>query len=125
MSKSKKEEQLIEETKNATEKLDMWATAMGLSSDDVKKLKIGAIQDLVEEANGAEDKKIAEESDTEKLIEKMRSGEFGFSTPPGSCLSSNPYCNTLSSMFPYLMMLNALHSYPTTQPITVHVHIDK
>ena len=125
MSKAKKEEQMIEETKSATEKLDMWATAMGLSPEDIKKLKIGAIQDLVEEAEGGE-KNPSVESDTAKLIEKISSGEFGFSTASGSCIPSyGGSYNTLSTMLPYLMMLSTLHSYTVPQPVTVHIHVDK
>lgn len=125
MSKAKKEEQMIEETKSATEKLDMWATALGLSPDDIKKLKIGAIQDLVEEAKG-EEKNPSAESDTAKLIEKLSSGEFGFSTASGSCIPSYVgSSNTLSTVLSYLMMLSTLHSSPIPQPITVHIHVDK
>ncbi len=126
MSKTKKEEQIVEETKKASEQLDMWATALGLSPEDIKKLKIGAIQELVDKA-ADEEKKPSEESDTAELLEKLRSGEYGFSTASGSCIPSyGGSSSTFSTMLPYLMMmLSTLHSSPIPQPVTVHVHLDK
>lgn len=129
MSDVTKEEQAIEETKLATSRLDMWAEALGLAKEDLKNIKIGAIQDLAKEAKGEKDKKekkTATESDISKMIEKMSSGEFGFSTVSGACVPGcGGSCNTLSTMLPYLMMLSTLHGSPIPQPVTVHVHIDK
>lgn len=125
MSKTKKEEQIIEETKNASTQLDMWAKALGLSNEDIKNIKIGAVQDLVKEAKD-EEGKATEESDTSKLIEKLSSGEFGFSTVSSACVPSpGGSCSTLSTILPYMMLLSSLHSYSAPPPITVHVHIDK
>ena len=132
MSDTTKEEQAIEETKLATNRLDMWAEALGLAKEDLKNIKIGAIQDLAKEAKEAKEekdkkeKKVATDSDIAKMIEKMSSGEFGFSTMSGACVPGyGGSCNTLSTMLPYLMMLSAFHSSPIPQPITVHVHLDK
>lgn len=122
----RKEDKVIEETKSASDKLDMWAKALGLSSEDIKNIKIGAVQDLVKEANEKESEKATEGSDTAKLMEKVLSSASGSGTAASSCVPGyGAACNTFSTMLPYLMMLGTLHSSPIPQPVTVHIHIDK
>lgn len=105
MRKPKNDDQVTTETKKASEQLEMWASAMGLSTDDIKNIKMGAIQDLVEEA---EEEKLNCSGCSCKCKDKSGFGE-----------------NVLTNILPYMTMLGALNTVQALPPITIHVHVDK
>jgi hypothetical protein len=124
MRRDKKEEQLVTETKKASEQLEMWASAMGLSKEDIKNIKIGAVQDLIEEANeesqAAEYSTIDHSKEIDDMVKELRSGGCG-----GCGCKSGMSNNVLNNVLPYLLMLGSMHTTSTPPSITIHVHMEK
>lgn len=103
-----KEKQALKEMETATKQLDMWASALGMSKEDVKNCKLKAIQELAEEADSEEKQKC-----------EGCSGGCSCKRSEISYTNADPmvYLSVLG------MLLGTMtHTNP---PVNIHLHISK
>ena len=105
------EKQALKEVETATRQLDMWASALGMSKEDLKDCKLKAIQELAEE-----------EAKEGKCNEYCKSG--------CKCNQANNTSrdNGLNNMLPFLSMLTTIMGSGLNHPapqINLHLHLAK
>ena len=103
-----KETQALNETETATKQLDMWASALGMSREDLKNCKLKAIQEIAEEVESGEKQKC-----------EGCSGKCSCRQVASSHVGADPtvYLSALG-----MLLGNAMHASP---PINIHLHISK
>jgi hypothetical protein len=112
------EKQALKETGATAKKLDMWASALGLSREDLKDCKLKAIQELADEESRERNCSGSCCGNGCSCKENIKEGtETGYET-----------IKSLNNTIPYLAMLTTLMGSGFNNPvpqINLHLHLAK